>query len=46
MAKFVFEKNERFAGQNQCILLENHDLFHIVIPKNYGGDPWFYLLYY
>lgn len=39
-----------FAGQDQMIMatiyLENPDLFHLITPINYGGDPWFYLLYY
>ena len=43
-------KARRFAGQDQCIMytivLEHQDLFHIVRPKIYGGDPWFYLLYH
>ena len=44
-----FEAN-RFAGQDQMIMaticLENEYLFHLITPKDYGGDPWFYLLYY
>lgn len=40
----------RFAGQDQCVMgtifLENSHLFNIITPKDYGGDPWFYLLYH
>jgi len=43
-------KNNRFAGQDQMIMatiaIENPELFELIRPKDYGGDPWFYLLYY
>jgi hypothetical protein len=49
MLEHYFEDN-RFAGQDQLIIgsiyLKNPDMFHLIIPKSYGGDPWFYLLYY
>lgn len=43
-------KVNRFAGQDQCIIgsiyLEDPDMFHLIRALPYGGDIWFYLLYY
>lgn len=48
MLQLFFTCN-KFSGQDQCIIntiyVHNRELFNLIIPQPYGGDPWFYLLW-